>query len=76
MSTRPGQLQSIGDGWDGAACDVGLLPAAPGEPSEALRREPSDKDENTDEPGRCRVTEPLEDNDDHHIEQRGAETDE
>jgi hypothetical protein len=43
---------------------------------EALRGECSDEDENADEPGRCRVTKPCEDKGDHHIEQRGTETDE
>jgi len=72
------QLRSsiIGNGPDDDACDVELLPAAPREPMEALRGEPSDEDENADEPGRCRVTKPCEDRGDHHIEQRGTETDE
>lgn len=43
---------------------------------EALRGERSDEDENADEPGRCRVTKPCEDEVDHHIEQRSTETDE
>ena len=43
---------------------------------EALRGEHSDEDKNADEPGRCRVTKPCEDEVDHNIEQRGTETDE